>query len=85
MKKEMNSVNTEMKSARTPKVRKSLSVDIDTYNMLKEICDYERRSLINQLQVIIKYTHFVWSLAKDKNKNASIIDDDFSYSSNVTH
>jgi L-lactate utilization protein LutB len=37
--------------------RKSLAIDIDTYEMLREICARERRTLISQLQLMIEQRH----------------------------
>ncbi len=34
--------------------RKSLAIDIETYEMLREICARERRTLISQLQLMIE-------------------------------
>ena len=34
--------------------RKSLAIDKDTYDLLREICAKERRSLIHQLQHLIE-------------------------------
>lgn len=39
------------------KVRKSLAVDLKTYQMLQEICGMERRSKIEQLKVLIEQEH----------------------------
>ena len=36
------------------KMRKSLAVDVKTYDLLQEICDMERRSKIDQLKVLIE-------------------------------
>ena len=38
-------------------VRKSLAVDVETFDMLQEICNVERRSKIQQLQILIKKEH----------------------------
>jgi len=40
-----------------PKIRKSLALDVHTYNMLQDICDKERRSKIDQLKVLIEREH----------------------------
>jgi len=37
--------------------RKSLAIDVETYEMLRDICGSERRSLINQLQQLIEQRH----------------------------
>jgi hypothetical protein len=37
--------------------RKSLAIDKDTYDMLRDICAKERRSLIHQLQHLIEAKH----------------------------
>ena len=37
--------------------RKSLAIDKDTYDLLREICAKERRSLIHQLQHLIEAKH----------------------------
>ena len=34
--------------------RKSLAIDLETYEMLREICARERRTLISQLQLMIE-------------------------------
>ena len=39
------------------KIRKSLAVDIKTYEMLQDICGSERRSKIEQLKVLIEKEH----------------------------
>jgi hypothetical protein len=39
------------------KMRKSLAVDVKTYDLLQEICDMERRSKIDQLKVLIEKEH----------------------------
>ena len=36
------------------KARKSLAVDVRTYELLQEICNMERRSKIDQLKVLIE-------------------------------
>ena len=36
------------------KTRKSLAVDVSTYDLLQAICDMERRSKIDQLKVLIE-------------------------------
>ena len=38
-------------------VRKSLAVDGETFDMLQEICNVERRNKIQQLQILIKKEH----------------------------
>ena len=40
-----------------PKIRKSLALDVLTYNMLQDICDQQRRSKIDQLKVLIEREH----------------------------
>ncbi len=37
--------------------RKSLAIDKETYEMLREICAKERRTLISQLQLMIEDRH----------------------------
>ena len=37
-----------------PKGRKSLAIDVDTYDMLQAICDSERRTKIDQLKLLIE-------------------------------
>lgn len=52
--------NNKLKTIQTVKYplgRKSLAVDLDTYNMLQEICDVQRRSKIDQLKVLIETAH----------------------------
>jgi|TARA_R110000787_G_scaffold80572_1_gene175238 transcriptional regulator of NAD metabolism len=39
------------------KIRKSLALDVHTYNLLQEICNRERRSKIDQLKVLIEREH----------------------------
>lgn len=39
------------------KIRKSLAVDLKTYQMLQEICNIQRRSKIEQLKVLIEQEH----------------------------
>ena len=46
-----------MKSVKYPKGRKSLAVDVDTYDLLDDICVIERRSKIDQLRVLIESKH----------------------------
>lgn len=43
-----------MNESENKQVRKSLAVDIDTYNLLQSICERERRSKIDQLKVLIE-------------------------------
>jgi len=52
--------NNKLETTQTVKYplgRKSLAVDLDTYNMLQEICDVQRRSKIDQLKVLIETAH----------------------------
>ena len=53
---ENNKLET-IQTVKYPLGRKSLAVDLDTYNMLQEICDVERRSKIDQLKVLIETAH----------------------------
>jgi|TARA_R100001143_G_C3247708_1_gene82056 hypothetical protein len=53
---ENNKLET-IQTVKYPLGRKSLAVDLDTYNMLQEICDSERRSKIDQLKVLIETAH----------------------------
>jgi len=46
-----------LQKVKYPRGRKSLAVDLDTYNMLQEICDVQRRSKIDQLKVLIETAH----------------------------
>jgi len=39
------------------KTRKSLAVDVKTYELLQDICSMERRSKIDQLKVLIEKEH----------------------------
>lgn len=39
------------------KTRKSLALDVRTYNMLQDICNSERRTKIDQLKVSIEREH----------------------------
>jgi len=50
-------MNDYYKEVKYPKGRKSLAVDVDTYNLLQEICAIERRSKIDQLKVLIENKH----------------------------
>jgi hypothetical protein len=50
-------MNDELKSVKYPKGRKSLAVDVDTYDLLHDICVIERRSKIDQLRVLIESKH----------------------------
>jgi|13_taG_2_1085334.scaffolds.fasta_scaffold05768_4 hypothetical protein len=45
------------KEIKYPKGRKSLAVDVDTYNMLQDICNDQRRSKIDQLKILIEAAH----------------------------
>tara|TARA_R100000935_G_scaffold8410_1_gene17711 strand:+ start:342 stop:584 length:243 start_codon:yes stop_codon:yes gene_type:complete len=45
------------KERKEPSPRKSLAIDVDTYELLRDICGLERRSLINQLQQLIEQRH----------------------------
>ena len=45
------------KRFKEPSPRKSLAIDVETYEMLRDICGLERRSLINQLQQLIEQRH----------------------------
>lgn len=49
--------NMEIKDNQDNKVRKSLAVDLKTYELLQEICGSERRSKIEQLKVLIENEH----------------------------
>ena len=40
-----------------PKTRKSLALDVRTYNMLQDICNSERRTKIDRLKVLIEREH----------------------------
>ena len=37
--------------------RELISVDVETFDMLQEICNVERRNKIQQLQILIKKEH----------------------------
>jgi|TARA_R110000803_G_scaffold196749_1_gene260156 ferritin-like protein len=39
------------------KQRKSLAVDVKTYDLLQDICNQEHRSKIDQLKVLIEKEH----------------------------
>ena len=39
------------------KTRRSLALDVRTYNMLQEICNHQERSKIGQLKVLIEREH----------------------------
>ena len=39
------------------KIRKSLAVDVATYELLQDICGKERRPKIDQLKVLIEQEH----------------------------
>ena len=49
-------MDTEVEEV-NPKTRKSLALDVQTYNMLQEICNSERRTKIDQLKVLIEREH----------------------------
>tara|TARA_R110000824_G_scaffold80012_8_gene201530 strand:- start:1435 stop:1632 length:198 start_codon:yes stop_codon:yes gene_type:complete len=49
-----------------PKIRKSLALDVHTYNLLQDICDLERRSKIDQLKVLIEREHRI--LVQEQNQ-----------------
>ncbi len=40
-----------------PKGRKTLAVDVYTYELLQQICNKERRSKIDQLKILIENAH----------------------------
>jgi len=44
-------------SVKYPKGRKSLAVDFDTYTLLQDLCNMERRSKIDQLRFLIENRH----------------------------
>lgn len=48
--------------------RKSIALDVQICNMLQDICNYERRSKIGQLQVMIEREHSLM-LKKKNEKN----------------
>ena len=50
------------------KTRKSLALDLRTYNLLQEICDAERRSKIDQLKVLIEREHQALSISERRPK-----------------
>ena len=39
------------------KTRKSLALDVRTYNMLQKICNHRERSKIGQIKVLIEKEH----------------------------
>ena len=47
----------EEMNVKYPKGRKSLAVNVDTYNLLQDICNNERRSKIDQLKILIESAH----------------------------
>ena len=47
----------ESANIKYPKGRKSLAIDVDTYNLLQEMCNNERRSKIDQLKILIESAH----------------------------
>jgi hypothetical protein len=49
--------NMENNSKKYPKGRKSLAIDVDTYEMLQAICNSERRTKIDQLKLLIEREH----------------------------
>ena len=49
----MDNISQEQAEANR-KIRKSLALDVQTYNMLQDICNSERRSKICQLKVLIE-------------------------------
>jgi len=46
------------------KTRKSLALDVRTYNMLQDICNSETRTKIDQLKVLIEREHQRLNLAE---------------------
>ena len=50
-----------------PKGRKSIAIDFDTYNLLDAICKKERRTIIDQLAILIENEHArLFSEVKDE-------------------
>jgi len=47
----------ETETAPSDRRRKSLAIDQETYEMLRDICSKERRTLISQLQIMIEDLH----------------------------
>ena len=50
-------LNMETKLNDNNKIRKSLAVDVATYELLQDICGKERRPKIDQLKVLIEQEH----------------------------
>ena len=48
---------TEIEKEVGKEIRKSLAVDIPTYEKLQSICGWEHRSKIDQLKVLIQKEH----------------------------
>ena len=47
------------------KTRKSLALDVRTYNMLQDICNHQERSKIGQLKVLIEKEYkFIFETCK---------------------
>ena len=46
------------------KPRKSLAVDVLTYNLLQDICNFQRRTKIDQLKVLIEREHEALGLSE---------------------
>ena len=44
--------------------RKSLAVDVLTYNLLQDICNFQRRTKIDQLKVLIEREHEALGLSE---------------------
>jgi len=52
-----NIMDETIQNIKYPKGRKTLAVDVDTYNLLQDICNKQRRSKIDQLKILIEKAH----------------------------
>tara|TARA_R100001082_G_scaffold1404_3_gene1219 strand:- start:16910 stop:17086 length:177 start_codon:yes stop_codon:yes gene_type:complete len=50
-------MDENIQNIKYPKGRKTLAVDVDTYNLLQDICNKQRRSKIDQLKILIEKAH----------------------------
>ena len=52
-----DTMDETIQNIKYPKGRKTLAVDVDTYNLLQDICNKQRRSKIDQLKILIEKAH----------------------------
>jgi hypothetical protein len=50
-------IENNIKEIKYPKGRKSLAIDVETYNLLEELCVVEHRNKIDQLRFMIENRH----------------------------